>query len=571
MAHFDLQRSREQTAREQVGRTRVSRKTAWLLSLALLLLISLVPLAQQIQDIRDYQSGERGTWLPQAGELFAVLPDIRQALRDPELSLPRRVLAANRVLLAAMDRLEDDLEDASLLGHMIRPRMQSVLARLGVGNEQAYIGDQGWLFYRPGVDYVTGPGFLHPARLAARAVAGDAWRPAPRPDPRQALTHWHEQLQARDIALVVVPTPVKPMIHPEMFAPGMNPDQALNNPSFARLRQDLEQAGILVFDPAPTLMRAKQADQEPHIQYLATDTHWQPRAMQNVARELAAFLDSHALLPPKTPTGYRTRTLDVAQTGDIAAMLDLPADQRLFPPQDVQIRQVLDERGDLWRPDTDADILVLGDSFSNIFSLQAMGWGESAGFAEHLSLALDRPVDRIARNADGAHATREILARELSRGRDRLAGKKVVVYQFAARELAVGDWKILDMKLGDPPPNRFFQPAPGQTVQVSGVVAEVSPVPRPGSVPYADHVLSLHLVDLSRNGALLDDPQAVVYMWGMRDNEWTRAARLRPGDEVSLDLRSWADVANRYEGFNRSELDDFALQLEEPTWGEIPE
>ena len=30
---------------------------------------------------------------------------------------------------------------------------------------------------------------------------------------------------------------------------------------------------------------------------------------------------------------------------------------------------------------------------------------------------------------------------------DRLADKKVVVWQFAARELAVGDWKLLDMTL----------------------------------------------------------------------------------------------------------------------------
>ncbi len=54
----------------------------------------------------------------------------------------------------------------------------------------------------------------------------------------------------------------------------------------------------------------------------------------------------------------------------------------------------------------------------------------------------------------------------------------------------------------------------------------------------------------------------------MRENVWTRAARLRVGDKVTLRLRAWSDVAAQYEQTNRSELDDPELQLEEPVWGE---
>src|SRR5205814_3361522 len=112
-----------------------------------------------------------------------------------------------------------------------------------------------------------------------------------------------------------------------------------------------------------------------------------------------------------------------------------------------------------WRASKDANILLLGDSFSNIFSLGALGWGESAGFAEHLSRALGGvPLDCILGTSDGAFATREILGRAVARGRDRLAGKKLVIWEFAARELAFGDWKMLDMKLGQPMPAKFFVP-----------------------------------------------------------------------------------------------------------------
>ncbi|SMP38255.1 SGNH hydrolase-like domain-containing protein, acetyltransferase AlgX [Desulfonatronum zhilinae] len=569
MADFDLQRSREQTAREQVGVTRISRATAWLLTLALLLLIGLVTVSQHIHDLRAALRGERSTWLPQSLEIFPAVPEALDVFHTSDQPFFSRVLAANRLLLREMGAFEDDLEDASILGQLIRPGMQTVLTRLGVGNEQAYVGRDGWLFYRPGLDYLTGPGFLVPRQLARRAAAGNEWQPAPQPDPRKALVDLHRQLRARDIELVVMPTPVKPMVHPEMFAAGLNKAEPLNNPSYAAFVRDLEQAGILVFDPLPILMRAKTETGRP--QYLATDTHWRPEAMQLVARELGDYLRQQDLPVPRSAAGLQTRALEIAHTGDIATMLELPKDSPLFPPEAVMLEQVLDARDDFWRPDLTADVLLLGDSFTNIFSLEPMGWGEAAGLAEHLSLALQRPVDRIARNDHGAFATREILARELARGRDRLEGKRVVIHQFAVRELAVGDWKLIDLELGEPLPSLFFQPEPNHPLEVRAVVAAASPVPRPGSVPYADHILSLHLVDLEHDGALLADPQAVVYVWGMRDNVWTPAARLRPGDEVAIRLQAWTDVADAYDGINRSELDDFALQLEEPTWGEILE
>ena len=82
-------------------------------------------------------------------------------------------------------------------------------------------------------------------------------------------------------------------------------------------------------------------------------------------------------------------------------------------------------------------MLLLGDSFTNIYSMPSMGWGRGAGLAEHLSLRLGFDVDRIAVNGDGAHASRDALRRA---GPRRLSGKRVVVFQFAARELLAGSW-----------------------------------------------------------------------------------------------------------------------------------
>jgi hypothetical protein len=75
-----------------------------------------------------------------------------------------------------------------------------------------------------------------------------------------------------------------------------------------------------------------------------------------------------------------------------------------------------------------------------------MGWGEASGFVEQLSVALDRPVDRIVQNDQGASATRLMLEREVAAGGERLASTRVVVWQFSARELAFGDWMVLPLR-----------------------------------------------------------------------------------------------------------------------------
>jgi alginate O-acetyltransferase complex protein AlgJ len=455
---------------------------------------------------------------------------------------------------------EKSIEAESVVSQWLLPRVQSWLTgNLGAGNEQVYLGRDGWLFYRPDVDYVIGAPFLAPARLKQRAHAA-----AIQPDPVQAIVQFRDQLAARGIDLIVVPAPTKASIQPERLSARAGRGVLLQNDSFAEFAARLTAAGVRMFDPAPLLMQQKATAPDGEL-YLRTDTHWRPEAVEFVAQQLATSLHLPPLSSPAAPLNVLAQ--QITGQGDIARMLKLQQLDRSYPPQPVTIRQV-NAGTALWRPAADADVLLLGDSFANIFSLEALGWGESAGLAEQLSVALGgRPLDCILRNSDAAFATREMLANELARGRDRLAGKKLVIWEFAARELAFGNWKLLDVKLGTPAPAHFFNPAPGTQTEVSGTAESVSAAPRPGSVPYADHVIALHLVDIT--GTSGAGAEAVVYLQSMRDNVWTPAAHLRPGEHVKLRLRAWSDVAAQYESINRSELDDPALQLEQPVWGEL--
>lgn len=426
-------RDRLERARAEIGETAVSPALARLVGLLVLLTAVLVPAVE----------------LSRAGGSAAALGELAAgARRALAVAGDAGPLAGNRELLAAMDAFEERLDEGSAVAEVALPPVQWLLtAGLGVGNDQALTGRaDGWLFFHPALRYAVGPPFLDPGELERRRSAGKSWQPPPQPDPRPALLDLARRLERRGIALLVLPTPVKASIHPQRFARGAALPAAsggepapLQNPSFAPLLAELEAAGVAVYDPAPELAAA--AGDAP--QFLRADTHWTPAAIERVAEGLARRIAGAGWLPPRPPVTYPARAEAVQGTGDLARMLRLPAGSALFPPQRVTVRRVSGPGGQPWRPDPAADVLLLGDSFSNVFSFAGLGWGEGAGLAEQLALLLERPVDRIAVNAGGALGTRQRLYRELAAGGGRLAGKRLVIYQFSTRELVVGDWRLL--------------------------------------------------------------------------------------------------------------------------------
>lgn len=542
--------TREEEAEIALKNTAFSPGAIALLIALFLATIAVVPLGQLATELRG--PNRSGLSISNIFKVFPPMAKLRAVRTGADVwsLLPRADELKNA---------EKRIENESVVAQWLLPAVQSLLTgRFGAGNEQAYIGRDGWLFYRPDVDYVTGPPFLDPAQQTKRAHSTNV-----APDSIAAIVQFCDQLAARGIDLVVMPAPAKPSLEGEKLSRRIAPGRLLQNASFEEWQSRLTNAGVRVFDPAPLLIARKSTGPL----YLQTDTHWRPETMQYVAAQLAASMKI-ASTPNVAPP--RLSAVAVDAVGDVARMLKLPANQTLYRPEKATIQQVA-VGSSSWRPSPDADVLLLGDSFANIFSLEGLGWGESAGFAEHLSAALGgRPLDCILRNSDGAFATREMLANELARGRDRLAGKKLVIWEFAARELAFGNWKLFEMKLGQPASSRFFTVAAGQELEAAGTIAAIASPPRPGTVPYSDHVIAAHVVDLQLNGATTAEPlQALVYLSSMHDNVWTTAARLRQGDRVMLKLRAWSDVAAQYEAINRSELDAPELQLEEPVWAEL--
>lgn len=576
--------TREEIAKNEIGRTEISPKLAYLIVCFFLVVIFLYPLLQM-----GYEITFKELKTPQALDLFLNWERVRELPTDTPLG---ELTSFNRELNHHLKSYETQLENNSLLREELLSPIQSILSRqLKTGNEKVVMGEDGWLYYLSDMDYPMASGFMNQEFQRLRYQAADV-----QPDPLLAILEFKKRLATRGIQLILMPVPVKPVIYPEKLSSRLSQfSHPLQNESYARWKKSLESQGVIVFDPAPVLMDAKKKGIQT---FLKTDTHWTPEGMDLVAKELSRVIQDR--IPVKTQLSSFSRQILSSQTnlGDIALMLNLKPDDQYFQPETVQLRQVK-VNGRLLRPSSQSEVLFLGDSFSNIYSLKPMGWGEGAGLVENLSYYLKAPVDAIVRNDAGSYATREILAQELAKGHDRLEGKKVVVWEFASRELVSGNWKLIDIpvsKARNPvidikitsadsaeTANRvsvketatpvktggFFVPEEGESYHVTARVKSVSAVPQPGTVPYKDHVMAIHLIDIKGPGIKMINAQAMVYLMSMRDQKLTSAASLRTGQLIHINLNNWSSVEDEYGGFNRSELDDPDISLQDPCWGEL--
>lgn len=496
--------SREEAAEREIGVTRVSSGVKILLVALFLASLVAVPVIQSTRSFGVKWSGEE---------------------KESSPGLWSRLAALNHHLKTAALNIEKSLEEDSFLTKTFLPPVQTLAFRLfGLGNEKVYVAPDGWLHYRPDVDYVLETG-----------------RASPFEAPTKALAQLNADLQSRGIRLIVLPVPAKPVVE---SLPSGTP-QASHNQFLAELRRN----GIEVFDPTSLLIEWRRSTGRP--QYLKTDSHWTPEAMEAVAGFLA-----EKILPAPLPSSLKKDPpLPVKNTGDLAVMLQLLPEANAAMAETAKIHPVRLANGTAWHPDPSSDVLLLGDSFTNIYSTPDLGWGEGAGLAEHLSLNLGRPVDRIAINAGGSLTVRQSLARNPAR----LDGKKIVIYQFAVRELTSGDWRSVRIAATTPAAEKNKS-----ATTLNGRVNAITPLPAPGSVPYKDAVISLHLVEI--NG----DPQAeaLVFIRGMTANVPTKASKIQAGDRVSLAVVPWETVEDKFGSITRIELDSPAAELDSIYWAD---
>jgi hypothetical protein len=366
---------------------------------------------------------------------------------------------------------EETLKEKSWFQQKLRPLVQRLLfITLHDTGAKGVLGRDRWLFYRPDLRYLVEPDRPEIDSSDSKWVLPPA--SAPHEDSViRTIARFRDQLQERRITLVVVPVPGKPSVYPDQVTRRAAAALTDFRSPTLKLIESLRAKRVTTVDlfslfQTERSAAAVRADRQPL--WLAQDTHWTPYGARLAAEAVATEL-RQSNMAPTAGQEFRTQLVPVDRWGDILEMLQIPGLRRSFPLERVACEQVLDpnlgllvptasDRPGTYRyPGQKASVLVLGDSFCRIYQYaepQSLGelsaeagrgsdgGGEgkkrflpgSAGFVSQLALALKSPIDAIV--SDGGASTD--VRRKLSTNPEILEGKKVVVWEFVERDIALG-------------------------------------------------------------------------------------------------------------------------------------
>lgn len=307
--------------------------------------------------------------------------------------------------------------------------------RAAAGDSLAVPGVDGWLFLRPELRHLgVGPWWGAAAAKVSRAKPDKA-------DPRPVILDFHEQLAKRGISLLLVPVPCKAAIYPERLgaAAGGRVDAAAID-FYAVLAAE----GVAVVDLADGFLAAKVDDASVGPVYCRTDTHWSPRGCEVAA---AAVAERIKKIPGSAGWladglgGFTVATEQRLIAGDLAA----GSESEVLPAR------VVTGAGGGTTEDRASPVLLLGDSHLLVYHAGGDLHGRQAGLADQVAFELGMPVDVIGVRGSGATPARINLLRRAKPDPAYLAGKKVVVWCFAAREFTESSgWAVVPLPAAGP-------------------------------------------------------------------------------------------------------------------------
>ncbi|MBI4660267.1 MAG: hypothetical protein HY735_15625 [Verrucomicrobia bacterium] len=408
---------------------------------------------------------------------------------------------------------ERNLEDASVVARALRPWFQfAQFAWLRDGGGKALVGRNGWLFYKPGYDDMLArptPSLHQSTNLPVHSdpvAAIVAWRDALAARGIQLLvvpvpnkeSIYPDQLTRRVAPGQSVISPTtrgvlarlnsanvecldlfalfaeartntavllrKSQERRQFLPPHPGPLPRGEGEPFAALRQ-AERARLVDAQAAgfPLSEGEGQGEGERNVRsptglaypgdfsgraarlYLAQDSHWSPAGVELAAEAVARRLIERGWARTGTAE-YRERPAAVERRGDVLQMLQSPAIERRVTPEKVPCSQVMRaDTGQPYQDDTQSEVLILGDSFLRIYEQDEPG---SAGFIAHLAKALRQPLTSLV--SDGGAST--LVRQELFRRPALLKNKRVVVWEFAERDIRLGaeGWQNVPLPPNEP-------------------------------------------------------------------------------------------------------------------------
>jgi alginate O-acetyltransferase complex protein AlgJ len=316
--------------------------------------------------------------------------------------------------------------DVDALLPPFRAELERLAAEAERDDQVAVTGEDGWVF--------SGPELRH--------VSAGIFRES-ETDPLPAIQGFKHQLDDLGIELLLVPVPPKATIYPEKISAALSipiPVPRLD-PAHQEFYDRLRADGIDVLDLTDLFIRDRFHPEGPL--YCRTDTHWSGTGCTVAATAIADLVKSlpwyEALDTAPFGAAWYTTTI----TGDLAGENGMSAGR-----EELRLRGIVTQGQ---RPvpvaaDENSPIVLLGDSHNLVFNLGADLHATGAGLPDQLAFELGLALDVVAVRDSDATPARTQLARRAQTEPGYLAGKRLVIWCFAAGEFTERDgWPLVSI------------------------------------------------------------------------------------------------------------------------------
>lgn len=294
----------------------------------------------------------------------------------------------------------------------------------------AVTGEAGWLFLKEELQHLAAGPFW-----GEDAAAASLTRDKASADPLKAIVAYNGKLAERGITLYLMPVPPKALVYPDKLAPGLTPgDAAAEVARYEEFYGKLSGAGVKVINLLPQLLKHRDERQL----YCRTDSHYSAAGLDMFAAAAADALKKEPWYKDVAKKEFSFARLPLRLNGDLRQMAGGSGAEE---EMELQVVTAADGGGQV-ESDPRSPVILLGDSHTLVFQAGGDLHAKGAGLFDHLSAKLGFAVDLLGVRGSGVTPARIKLFQRAKQDPSYLAGKKALVWCFAAREFTgAGGWK----------------------------------------------------------------------------------------------------------------------------------
>lgn len=294
----------------------------------------------------------------------------------------------------------------------------------------AVAGVDGWLFLKEELQHLAAGKFWGEAAANASLAKDKSIA-----DPLKAITTYNKLLAERGITLYLMPVPPKALIYPDKLAKDLAAGSGAEEQAlYKAFYGELAGAGVKVIDLLPTLV----ADRDKAQLYCRTDSHYSGAGLELFAAAAAEALKKEGWYQGVAKKEFARAKLPLKINGDLRQMAGGAGSEEELELQVVTAKA----DGKQLEGDPNSPVVLLGDSHTLVFQAGGDLHAKGAGLFDHLSAKLGFAVDLLGVRGSGVTPARIKLFQRAKQDASYLAGKKALVWCFAARDFTgAGGWK----------------------------------------------------------------------------------------------------------------------------------